>query len=178
MGSATSIATNIICDSLPIKEVTPTMQEVDEEAIGLSTAGFSIRLTGRTISECKNRLSQNPVTIQYELATPIVTKINLSSTLKSWNTTTHIHSEIPENTLHPILSHANPTYPVILKPSTKYSIVANSYSNDHTNSAINFNLGGATATTTVGNRVTTITTLSTLSNELLTMSGEVICSIT
>ena len=106
-----------------------------------------------------------------KLKTPIITKINLSSTLKSWNTTTHIYSEIPENTLYPTLTHSNPTYPVILKPSTKYSIVANSYSNSHTNSAINFNLGGATASTTVGNRVTTITTPSTLSNELLTMSG-------
>ena len=116
-------------------------------------------------------LRDNNAVIQYELATPIVTKINLPSTLKSWNTTTHIYSEIPENTLYPILSHSNPSYPVILKPSTKYSIVANSYSNGHTNSAINFNLGGATASTTVGSRVTTITTPSALSNELLTMSG-------
>lgn len=116
-------------------------------------------------------LSQNPIVTQYELATPIITKINLPSTLKSWNTTTHIYSEIPENSLYPILSHSNPSYPVILKPSTKYSIVANSYSNSHTNSTINFNLGGATASTTVGNRVTTVTTPSTLSNELLTMSG-------
>lgn len=129
------------------------------------------RLTDVSINGFKQWISQNPVTIQYQLATPIVTKINLSSTLKSWNTTTHIYSEIPENTLYPILSHSNPTYPVILKPSTKYSIVANSYSNNHTNSTINFNLGGATASTTVGNRVTTITTPSTLSNELLTMSG-------
>lgn len=116
-------------------------------------------------------LQSNPITIQYELAIPIVTKINLPSTLKSWNTTTYIYSEIPENSLYPTLSHSNPTYPVILKPSTKYSIVANSYSNGHTNSPINFNLGGATASTTIGNRVTTITTPSTLSNELLTMSG-------
>ena len=124
-----------------------------------------------TVSSVKQWLSQNPVKLQYELATPVVTKINLSSTLKTWNTTTHIYSEIPESTLYPILSHSNPSYPVILKPSTKYSIVANSYSNSHTNSAINFNLGGVTASTTVGNRVTTITTPSTLSNELLTMSG-------
>ena len=116
-------------------------------------------------------LEQNPVTACFELATPIITKVNLSSTLKSWNTTTHIYSEIPENTLYPTLSHSNPSYPVILKPSTKYSIVANSYSNDHTNSAINFNLGGATASATVGNRVTTITTPSTLTNEELVMSG-------
>ena len=129
------------------------------------------KANAETEQDFRNWLSQNPVTVQYQLATPIVRKLTLPSTLKSWNTTTHIYSEIPENALYPILSHSNPTYPVILKPSTKYSIVANSYSNSHTNSAINFNLGGATATTTVGNRVTAITTPSTLSNELLTMSG-------
>lgn len=123
------------------------------------------------LAKLKSYLASNPITVQYQLETPIVTRINLPSTLKSWNTTTHIYSEIPEDTLYPILSHSNPSYPVILKPSTKYSIVANSYSNSHTNSAISFNLGGATASAAVGNRVTTITTPSTLSNELLTMSG-------
>lgn len=120
------------------------------------------------------------VKVQYPLAKESIKTVDLKvvdqngsviPTLKSWNTTTHIYSEIPENSLYPILSHSNPTYPVILKPSTKYSIVANSYSNNHTNSAINFNLGGATASTTVGNRVTTITTPSTLTSEELVMSG-------
>ena len=129
------------------------------------------RLSTQDTDGFKAWLQSNPVTVQYQLETPIVTKINLSSTLKSWNTTTHVYSEIPEDSLYPTLSHSNPTYPVILKPSTKYSIVANSYSNSHTNSAINFNLGDATATTTVGNRVTTITTPSTLTSEELVMSG-------
>ena len=129
------------------------------------------KANAETEQDFRNWLSQNPVTVQYQLATPIVRKLTLPSTLKSWNATTHIYSEVPENTLYPILSHLNPTYPVILKPSTKYSIVANSYSNNHTNSAINFNLGGATASTIVDKHVTTITTPSTLSNELLTMSG-------
>ena len=129
------------------------------------------RLSTQDVNGWKQWLQSNPLRVQYQLRTPIVTKINLPSTLKSWNTRTYVHSEIPENTLYPILSHSNPTYPVILKPSTKYSIVANSYSNNHTNSAIKFNLGGATASTTVGNHVTAITTPSTLSNELLTMSG-------
>lgn len=132
---------------------------------------FRSKLSSVDVNGFKAWLQLNPTKVQYELATPIIAKINLPSTLKSWNTTTHIYSEIPENSLYPILSHSNPSYPVILKPSTKYSIVANSYSNGHTNSAINFNLGGATASTTVGSRVTTITTPSALSNELLTMSG-------
>ena len=165
----------IFCDKLPC--VRDTQQEVWSTVpsilrrIASDYGAIYIVTSASTVDAFKQWLSQNPVTVQYELETPIVTKINLPSTLKSWNTTTHIYSEIPENTLYPILSHSNPTYPVILKPSTKYSIVANSYSNNHTNSTINFNLGGATASTTVGNRVTTITTPSTLSNELLTMSG-------
>lgn len=163
----------IICNTLPYSY---TNLEVWDTYTGVSPLSARENIVLRnnntdTIQDLKAWLSQNPTTICYELETPIVTKINLPSTLKSWNTTTHIYSEIPENTLYPTLSHSNPSYPVILKPSTKYSIVANSYSNNHTNSAIKFNLGGATASTTVGSRVTAITTPSTLSNELLTMSG-------
>ena len=160
--------------SLPVfaQEKFPGKLTVNEEGVGLSDSRYvkisilKSKLSSIDSNGLKQWLQSNPMTIQYELADQVVTKINLSSTLKSWNTTTHIHSEIPENTLYPILSHSNPSYTAILKPSTKYSIVASSYSNGHTNSAINFNLGGATATTTVGNRVTTVTTPSTLSNEL------------
>lgn len=138
------------------------------------------KLETEDVDGFRNWLTKNPLAIKYQRLNVVNKAVDLKvvdqngsviPTLKSWNTTTHIYSEIPENSLYPILSHSNPTYPVILKPSTKYSIIANSYSNDHTNSAINFNLGGATASTTVGSRVTTITTPSTLSNELFTMSG-------
>lgn len=138
------------------------------------------KLETEDVDGFRNWLTKNPLTIKYQRSNVVNKAVDLKvvdqngnviPTLKSWNTTTHIYSEIPENTLYPILSHSNPSYPVILKPSTKYSIVANSYSNDHTNSAINFNLGGATASTTVGNRVTTITTPSALTSEELVMSG-------
>lgn len=174
----------ISCDKLP----TITYSDFDN---GLKNVGinlsFFFRLNfsdcnsnnGATVEDLRAYLKANPTTVQYPIIKSVETvdlevvdqNGSIIPTLKSWNTTTHIYSEIPENTLYPILSHSNPSYPVILKPSTKYSIIVNSYSNDHTNSAINFNLGGATASTTVGNRVTTITTPSTLSNELLTMSG-------
>lgn len=167
------------CDKVPVYTQNEALKLEDKEWCFYNDHGSPIvfinvlrsKLTSPDVAGFKTWLRENNVKIQYPSETPIVTKINLPSTLKSWNTTTHIYSEIPENSLYPILSHSNPTYPVILKPSTKYSIVANSYSNNHTNSAINFNLGGTTASTTVGNRVTTITTPSTLSNELLTMSG-------
>lgn len=172
----TNTEINIACDKLRVVENRKWQNDDEQIERGHGDDYISIRilkskLSSETLEGFKIYLQTNPITVQYELATPIIAKINLPSTLKSWNTTTHIYSEIPENSLYPILSHSNPTYPVIIKPSTKYSIVANSYSNSHTNSTINFNLGGATASTTVGNRVTTITTPSTLSNELLTMSG-------
>lgn len=177
--------TQPICDKLKSILYTSSNQLGDELACIHHTNDridiyISTSKCGATIDEIKAYLTTNPITVQYQLKTESVKTVDLNvvdqngsviPTLKSWNTTTHIYSEIPENSLHPILSHSNPSYPVILKPSTKYSIVANSYSNGHTNSPINFNLGGATASTTVGNRVTTITTPSTLSNELLTMSG-------
>ena len=169
-----TVMTNIFCNRLIALEHTVA----NEECVGRYPSGREIvvKLSNSKLSTLDSAglrkwLKQNPITVQYELAAPIITKINLSSTLKSWNTTTHIHSEIPQNSLHPILSHSNPSYSVILKPSTKYSIVANSYSNNHTNSPVNFNLGGATASATVGNRITTVTTPSALGNNLLTMSG-------
>ena len=176
--TAGTLGGTVICDDFPSSNI-DLGQASASDVEGCYTAFdgnvciaiAKSKLTNDSANDFKQYLQSNPTTVQYELATPIITKINLPSTLKSWNTTTHIYSEIPENTLYPTLTHSNSTYPVILKPSTKYSIVANSYSNNHTNSAINFNLGGATASTTVGNRVTTITTPSTLSNELLTMSG-------
>lgn len=179
VNGAKNAITKVYCDKLPsvgsLYEAQQNREGCMISSDGRGHGNFWIKLSSQKIennvSSLKDYLKQNPITIQYELETPIITIINLSSTLKSWNTITHIYSEIPENSLYPILSHSNPTYPVILKPSTKYSIVANSYSNNHTNSAINFNLGGATASTTVGNRVTTVTTPSTLENGLLTMSG-------
>ena len=168
-----------LCDKFPFISHQSTLGKCETTGIGIyhhSDTNYEIILNVlktefSDVSSLRQYLQTNPVTVQYQLETPIITKINLSSTLKSWNTTTHIYSEIPENTLYPTLSHSNPSYPVILKPSTKYSIVANSYSNSHTNSAVSFNLGGATASTTVGNRVTTITTPSTLTSEELVMSG-------
>ena len=160
-----------------MQEKFPGELSINEEGIGLNDNRYvkisilKSKLSSVDVAGLKMWLQSNPITVEYELETPVITKINLSSTLKSWNTATHIYSEIPENSLYPILSHSNPTYPVILKPSTKYSIVANSYNNDHTNSVISFNLGGVTASTTVGNRVTTVTTPSTLASEELVMSG-------
>ena len=174
---------NVICDKVkyyPNINLDWTKQEEFFTSNGNLLFVKILSTKASNFEELRSFLSSSPITIQYKLETPVIKTVDLNvvdqngsviPTLKSWNTTTHIYSEIPENSLHPILSHSNPTYPVILKPSTKYSIVANSYSNNHTNSTINFNLGGATASTTVGNRVTTITTPSTLSNELLTMSG-------
>lgn len=163
-------------DKLPYQS--PTTGDQEGAVMGggntpkvVSISIMKAKLSSSDIDGFKQWLSQNPITVQYELATPIITKIDLPS-LKTYNTVTHLSSTVGEGSLVPTLaSDDTVSYPVVIKPNTKYSIIANSYSNNHTNSAINFNLGGATNSTTVGSRVTTITTPSTLSNELLTMSG-------
>lgn len=116
-------------------------------------------------------LSQNPIITQYELAMPIITKVPLDQFLKSWNTTTHIESSVTENSLKPIIAPVNPSYDVMLKPSTQYSIITNPIANGHTSTPIEFNLGGATVETVIGNRCTLITTPSALTHNKLEMSG-------
>ena len=124
-----------------------------------------------SIQGFKNKIDSMDLEIQYELAEPIITKVSLSQVLKSWNTLTHINTSIPENSLKPIIAPVNPSYKVMLKPSTQYSIITNPIANGHASTPIEFNLGGATAETVVGNGCTLITTPSTLANNKLEMSG-------
>ena len=184
-----SSSAGLICAELPPKNwIHFYGSKTDEEGVVLNRDSGTImhikisrdKLTTHDYNGVTNYLKQNPITVQYELATPITSTVSLTFTnqdnqpttkLSTYNTTTHINTSSKEGSLIPTLLHVNPSYPVILKPSTKYSIVADSYSNGHTNSAINFNLGGATASTTVGNRVSTVTTPSTLTSDKLVMSG-------
>lgn len=96
-----------------------------------------------TIEKANEWLQQNPITVQYELATPIVTEIDLPS-LKAYNTVTHLSSTVGESSLVPTLASDNTiSHPAILKPNTKYSIITNPTLNGHTSTPISCNLGGA-----------------------------------
>lgn len=128
-------------------------------------------VNGQTLEEFKQWLSQNPITVQYELATPIVTEIDIPS-LKAYNTITHLSSTVGEGSLVPTLASDHTVdYPVVIKPNTKYSIIANHRRRGDEENPISFNLGGANSTVVPGERVTTITTPSTLTHGELRVSG-------
>lgn len=128
-------------------------------------------VNGQTLEEFKQWLSLNPITVQYELATPIITEIDLPS-LKTYNTITHLSSTVGEGSLVPTLASDHTVdYPVVIKPNTKYSIIANHRCRGDEENPISFNLGGANSTVVPGERVTTITTPSTLTHSELRVSG-------
>ena len=63
-------------------------------------------------------------------------------------------------------------YPVVIKPNTKYSIIAHKDCNYHTtNLNYTFDLGGATTTCSVNDTITTVTTPTTLSHQELRVKG-------
>lgn len=124
-----------------------------------------------TTEEIVQRLQQKPITVQYKLVTPIITKIDLPS-LKAYNTVTHLSSNVGEGSLVPTLASDNTiSYPVVIKPNTKYSIVANHRRRSNEENSISFNLGGANSTVVPGERVATVTTPSTLAHSELRVSG-------
>ena len=114
----------------------------------------------------KEYLGINPITVQYELATPIIHKVNLTNTTKlpSYASTTHYDAIVPSNSLIPnIKIPSTIDYNVAIKPSTQYTIRAN------TTSAMSVNLGGSTGT--LANGKVTLTTPSTLAHNSLKLGN-------
>ena len=108
-------------------------------------------------------LSQNHITVIYQLNTPIYEPIETDISLLTYLDTTYIsnNSIIPCN-----MKITNTGYNTIIKPNTKYTIVLD------TNKAgtIGINLGGTEISTS--NKITTITTPSTLVDNTLKLSGQ------
>lgn len=118
------------------------------------------------LTEFKQYISQNPLTVQYELATPIIKKVNLTNTTKlpSYTSTTHYDAIVPSNSLVPnIKIPSTIDYNVAIKPSTQYTIRAN------TTSAMSVNLGGSVGT--LANGKVTLTTPSTLAHNSLKLGN-------
>ena len=79
-----------------------------------------------------------------QLATPIITEIDLTSFSRTYDTTTHIYCKLKDSSISPVISSDNTiSYPAILKPNTKYSVITNPTLNGHTSTPISCNLGGA-----------------------------------
>ena len=134
-----------------------------------------------SVSAVKSFLKNEPITIQYQLATPTIKTVDLNiinqngqkvDKLSTFNGVTYVESSVAENSLKPIISHKDLEYEVLLKPNTKYSIITNPISNGHTNSPISFDLGGQQVETTVGSYCTLVTTPSTLTHDKLVMKGK------
>ena len=105
---------NTLNDKLP--DIT---QSSNIELEGISTRSSTIPVNGiyirvlakrlggvNDVKEFKRWLSENPITVYYELAIPVIHKIDSSATLKSFNGTTHISAT---NYIKPVLTIDAPT---------------------------------------------------------------------
>ena len=111
-------------------------------------------------------VKNNDVVIQYELATPIIHKVNLTNTkvIPSYGTETHYETITPSDSLIPSITIPSTlNYDVAIKPSTEYTIRANTSDN------LTVDLGGATGT--LSNGKVTLTTPATLTHNEVKFSG-------
>ena len=111
-------------------------------------------------------VKNNNVVIQYELETPIIHKVNLTNTkvIPSYATETHYETITPSDSLIPnITIPYTLNYNVAIKPSTEYTIRANTSDN------LTVDLGGTTGT--LSNGKVTLTTPATLTHNEVKFSG-------
>lgn len=140
-----------------------------EEAIYINTwenTGIIGIKIGLDFNDFKQYLSQNPVKVQYVLATPIIHKVNLTNTkvIPSYATETHYETITPSDSLIPnITIPSTLNYDVAIKPSTEYTIRANTSDN------LTVDLGGATGTLSDGK--VTLTAPATLTHNEVKFSG-------
>ena len=120
----------------------------------------------KTIDELKQELSKNPITVHYRLSTSIIHKVNLTNTkvIPSYATETHYETITPSDSLIPnITIPSTLNYNVAIKPSTEYTIRANTSDN------LTVDLGGTTGT--LSNGKVTLTTPDTLTHNEVKFSG-------
>ena len=155
-----------------------TVNKYDTDCFGLGNLGYVIiRKTGvSTPEELQQWLSENPITVQYELEESTVKTVDLTvldqdnnpTTFHSYNETTHINTS--SDGLVPFIEIDNPKYEVMLKPNTTYTIKMNR-TNVPENSDFQVNLAGVV--TSIDNDVEsfTVQTYSTLSNNEMKFIG-------
>lgn len=155
---------NIICDKV---QCYPNLTwKDDREGIEHDSFYVSFRKNCETVTKFKQCLSQDPITIQYQLITPIIKKVNLTNATKlpSYNSTTHYDTIVPSNSLIPnIKLPSTIDYNVAIKPSTQYTVRCN------TTNALSVNLGGSVGT--LANGKVTLTTPSTLAHNSLKLGN-------
>ena len=126
----------------------------------------SVGLNTSTMKDICKYFEVNPTKIQYVLQTPIIHKVNLTNTkvIPSYATETHYETITPLGSLIPnITIPSTLNYNVAIKPSTEYTIRANTSDN------LTVDLGGTTGT--LSNGKVTLTTPATLTHNEVKFSG-------
>ena len=129
-----------------------------------------------TVETLRDLFNEKPFIIQLPTATNLIKTIDLTVTdqdgnptsLHSYNDTTHITTNSQGLTANVEIS--NPSYDVVLKANTKYTLKLNR-TNAPTNTPLEINLGGTEATMDSTVNSIAITTPSTLANNKLTLGG-------
>ena len=131
-------------------------------------------------AEATEYFTNNPTTVQYRLKTESAKTVDLSiidqnnvqqKYVQTYDTTTHLKPQSYE--LIPTVEYKNPTYNVLLKPNTEYTIKTNRTNRATLTSdvALDVNLGGSTISMDSVTNHVKVTTPSTLENNTLTLSG-------
>lgn len=103
------VAQKVVCDKL----VSETSEKNNNAIWIYDGTTIVIHLSCGSVDELKQWLSQNPITVQYELATPVVTTIDLSVVdqdgnvipkVKSYKDVTHLEVTVPKQSLLPNIS--------------------------------------------------------------------------
>ena len=134
------------------------------------------QLPTEDIAGFKEWLSQNPITVQYQLATESIKTVDLTvldqdnnpTTFHSYNETTHINTS--SDGLVPFIEIDNPKYEVMLKPNTTYTIKMDR-TNVPKNSDFQVNLAGVVTSIDDDVESFTVKTYSTLSNNEMKFIG-------
>ena len=127
-----------------------------------------------SLADFKAQLSDNPVSVQYFLATESVKTVDLNvvdqnnnkiDKIHVFNETTHVNASSDE--LTPTVNIGKSvSYPTIIKPSTKYTVDLK-----RNDKPLTVNLGGTEVAFASGETRKTITTPSTLTNDKLSYYG-------
>ena len=132
------------------------------------------KLNGSTVDDFKQWLSQNPITLQYQLATESIKTVDLNvvdqnnikiDKINVFNETTHVNASSDELTPTVNISKSV-SYPTIIKPNTKYTVDLK-----RNDKPLTVNLGGTEVAFSDGETRKTITTPSTLTNDKLSYYG-------
>lgn len=153
------------CDKLPILS----------SVVGFGVyngVGINIIVNDCTTSaQFNEKLRANPITIQYELETPITTYVTLEyPQLQTYNDVTHVISVASSGTLTPnIYLPKNIEYPSILKANTKYNLYLN-HNTTVEDTPLMVNVGGMEVEAHKGYNL--ITTPTELTSSTVSFSGK------